>query len=46
MDNKIEERYIFLDDDFLQTQFNHIVITEPETGLTKEVADKLIQILR
>ncbi|UKK72039.1 HAD domain-containing protein [Segatella bryantii] len=40
--------YAIIDDgdDFLQTQFNHIVITEPETGLTKEVADKVIQILR
>lgn len=40
--------YVIIDDgdDFLQTQSNHIVITEPETGITKEVADKVIQILR
>lgn len=44
----ISYTYAIIDDgdDFLQTQFNHIVITEPETGLTKEVADKVIQILR
>lgn len=40
--------YAILDDgdDFLLSQSKHVVITEPETGLTSELAEKVIEILR
>ena len=40
--------YAILDDenDFLLFQAGHVVLTNPNTGITKEVADKIIQILR
>jgi hypothetical protein len=39
--------YAILDDgdDFLLTQSERVVITEPETGLTKELAERVIEIL-
>lgn len=39
--------YAILDDgdDFLLTQSECVVITEPETGLTKELAERVIEIL-
>ena len=39
-------KYAILDDDdFLFTQSDHLIITDTETGLTKEVADKVIELL-
>ena len=40
-------KYAILDDedDYLETQSNHLVLTDPMTGITKEVADKVISLL-
>ena len=39
--------YAILDDfdDFISSQMPHVVLTEPETGLTKELAAKVIALL-
>jgi hypothetical protein len=43
----LQYNYAILDDgdDFLLTQSEHVVITEPETGITEEIAEKVIEIL-
>lgn len=40
-------KYAILDDedDYLETQSDHLVLTDPMTGITKEVADKVISLL-
>ena len=40
--------YAIIDDgdDYLTIQSGNLVITEPETGLTRELADKILEILR
>jgi len=40
-------KYAIIDDedDFLFIQSDHLIIAEPETGLTKDVADKVIKLL-
>ena len=40
--------YAILDDgnDFLLTQSEHVVITEPETGITQELAERVVKILK
>lgn len=40
-------KYAILDDedDYLPSQSNHLVLTDPMTGITKEVADKVISLL-
>ena len=40
-------KYAILDDedDYLPSQSDHLVITDPMTGITKEVADKVISLL-
>lgn len=40
--------YVIVDDedDFLPSQAKHVVLTEDETGLTEELAEKIIEILR
>ncbi len=40
-------KYAILDDedDYLTTQTDHLVLTDPMTGITKEVADKAISLL-
>ena len=40
-------KYAILDDedDYLTTQSDHLVLTDPMTGITKEVADKVISLL-
>lgn len=44
----IPYEYAIVDDgdDFLSIQSEHVVFTEPETGLTREVADKVIDMLK
>ena len=39
--------YAIIDDfdDFISSQMSHVVLTEPETGLTKELAVKAIELL-
>ena len=39
--------YVIIDDfdDFISSQKPHVVLTEPETGLTKELAEKAIDII-
>jgi hypothetical protein len=39
--------YVIIDDfdDFISSQMPHVVLTEPETGLTKEIAGKVISLL-
>lgn len=43
----VSYEYAIIDDcdDFLTIQSDHIVYTEPETGLTKLIADKVLEIL-
>lgn len=40
-------KYAILDDedDYLPSQSDHLVLTDPMTGITKEVADKVISLL-
>ena len=40
-------KYAILDDedDYLQSQSDHLVLTDPMTGITKEIADKVISLL-
>ena len=40
-------KYVILDDedDYLPSQFDHLVLTDPMTGITKDVADKVISLL-
>lgn len=40
-------KYAILDDedDYLEAHSNHLVLTDPMTGITKEVADKVISLL-
>ena len=46
--HKIPYAYAILDDgdDFLLTQSEHVVITEPETGITQELAERVVEILK
>ena len=39
--------YAIIDDfnDFISSQMPHVALTEPETGLTKEIAGKVISLL-
>lgn len=39
--------YVIIDDfdDFISSQMSHVLLTEPETGLTKEIAEKAIALL-
>ena len=40
-------KYAILDDedDYLPSQSDHLVLTDPMTGITKDVADKVISLL-
>ena len=40
-------KYAILDDedDYLEAQSDHLVLTDPMTGITKEIADKVINLL-
>ena len=40
-------KYAILDDedDYLPSQSGHLVLTDPMTGITKEIADKVISLL-
>lgn len=40
-------KYAILDDedDYLEAQSDHLVLTDPMTGITKEIADKVISLL-
>ena len=43
----IPYKYAILDDedDYLPSQSDYLVLTDPMTGITKEVADKVINLL-